>query len=132
MKFKYVQLCGHRGHPMANKNGVILEHRLVMSKAVGRNLKSSELVHHKNEKQNDNELTNLELTTKDIHIKKHFTKKPKMVLLKCSFCKSIFKRRWNQIITKKKKGQKDFYCTRKCMGHHQKNNKKGKVANSGD
>lgn len=27
-KWDYIQLCGYHGHPNANNNGVILEHRL--------------------------------------------------------------------------------------------------------
>lgn len=74
-KFKYIQLCGYSGHPMANKNGVILEHRLVMSRHLGRYLSSDEIVHHINGEQTDNRIENLELTNNSDHCKTHAKKK---------------------------------------------------------
>lgn len=48
-------------HSMARKDGFILEHRLIVSKSIGRGLLPSEVVHHKNELRADNRLENLEL-----------------------------------------------------------------------
>ena len=53
-------------HP-TTKNVYVLESRLVMEKSVGRYLKSSEIVHHKNEDIEDNKLSNLEITTRATH-----------------------------------------------------------------
>lgn len=46
---------------MAHKSGYILEHRLKIAEAIGRPLRQTETVHHKNGKKKDNRLENLQL-----------------------------------------------------------------------
>lgn len=55
------------GHPMARKDGYILEHRLVMSNYLNRSLRLDELVHHKNEIKDDNRIENLEIISRSKH-----------------------------------------------------------------
>lgn len=51
------------GHPRADAGGYVLQHRLVVERQIGRLLKSTERVHHKNGNRQDNRPENLELWT---------------------------------------------------------------------
>lgn len=115
MSYDYVQLCGHHGHPMANSNGVIAEHRAVMSAKIGRLLTKDDIVHHKDDVKWNNEPDNLELTTRGEHLKKHHPPaKRKTISIICAHCGKVVIKKHNQIATKIKNGQKHFYCGRKC------------------
>lgn len=50
--------------PWAYGNGFVLEHRLVMSEHLGREIRETESVHHRNGDRSDNRLENLELWSK--------------------------------------------------------------------
>lgn len=64
----YITSCGYKmiskKHPNSSKRGQILEHIFIMSEFLGRPLKKTESVHHKNGIRNDNRIENLELWCK--------------------------------------------------------------------
>lgn len=65
-KHRYITVGGYvelkkPDHPNSDSNGLIKEHRYVMSAYLGRALKSHEQVHHINGVKTDNRISNLEL-----------------------------------------------------------------------
>lgn len=58
-------------HPMANKTGYVMEHRLLKSIQLNRILLEGDVVHHLNGKKDDNRLENLEVMSKSAHASHH-------------------------------------------------------------
>ena len=98
-------------HPLAEANGFVKIHRLVMSETLGRNLAPEEHVHHIDENKMNFEATNLKMLSASQHSKMHA--RPKTVLnLICKFCGKEFPRNLGQEADKK--GYKNTYCTKSC------------------
>lgn len=63
-------------HPNKDKNDLVLEHRLIMEKHLGRYLTKKELVHHKDGNKKNNKIENLELMdSRGQHYIKHHMKR---------------------------------------------------------
>ena len=77
------------GHPMATKNGYIMEHRLVMAEHLGRNLLETEVVHHINGEKADNRVENLLVMQASEHNQK--TKGERRTIINCPCCMARLK-----------------------------------------
>ena len=78
----YIQVWVSSDDPlncMAQRNGYVMEHRLVMARSLGRPLLSDETIHHINGDRKDNKLNNLQL---------RFGKHGKGVAMICAKCGS--------------------------------------------
>ena len=67
----YRKVKAPESHPHSDKDGYVLEHRLIMEKHLGRFLEPREIVHHKNGTPSDDRLRNLQLMTQSEHARLH-------------------------------------------------------------
>lgn len=67
----YVKVRVGVGHALADPKGYAYEHLFVWVEAGRRLPEKGEVIHHRNEDKTDNQLSNLELTTRHEHAAKH-------------------------------------------------------------
>ena len=98
------------------ENGrVVEEHRVVMARALGRDLQTWEIVRHLNGDRSDNALSNLMLDERADGTKGH-QNAPHTVSLACSRCGQTFVRRASEVALSLRRGQTRFFCGRVCVG----------------
>ena len=93
------------------------EHHVVWWKRTGETLKHGYHIHHVNEDKRDNRFENLVYLTQAEH---HAIHAPTAATTRvvCSNCGGVVTRTVRDIKQKRKNGQTDFYCNRRCMGAH--------------
>ena len=75
-KYTYVAVrCPYEFSSMANSDGYVFEHRLVMARYIGRPLKRNECVHHIDGCTQNNDISNLQMMTVGTHARLHKSKK---------------------------------------------------------
>jgi len=104
----------------------VYESRLVMERKLKRLLGFNEIVHHIDENKLNNDEDNLELRTRKGHTGHHHKKKEMMSLV-CKWCGKEFPKEVTEYKSKKKIGQKNFFCSLShSVSHQQKERRKNK------
>lgn len=116
-------------HPNRTKNNYVLLHRVIMENHINRLLLPNEVVHHRDKNRYNNDISNLELLTKEEHNHLHSEEKKKpWIQLVCPECGKVFFKRPNLFNWSK---SKLHFCSRQCNGKYQQkhnwNNKKDKT-----
>lgn len=95
-------------HPKATKNGYVLYHRIVVENSIGRLLTDDEEVHHIDRDRHNNDISNLQLLTREEHRELHKIRTKTYVDLKCPICNNV------RTVLKRDSVDKDQYC---CSRH---------------
>ena len=104
-------------HPNVTKNGYVLLHRVIIENHIGRLLTEDEIVHHKDHNKKNNDISNLEVLTKDEHSRIHMYERGKYyVKLKCPWCGKEFETPRNKTHLVKHKTINCTFCSRRCSG----------------
>ena len=123
-------VCGRAG-------SLVLEHRLVMAKKIGRPLRPDEFVHHIDGNKSNNDPSNLTIVSADIHYRNHkgpvkskhrfliqfppFKGDEEWVKLRCPCCGTIFYRRKAQSFLSERSNTPLTFCKTSCSSKFNKN-----------
>lgn len=110
-------------HPIATKNGTVLQHRRVWFDANGA-IPNGFVIHHINGDKTDNRLENLELCDRSSHMKEHYPNgfcsepwnKGKTVYEErtCANCGTVYMKSQKEIKQSARKGHRDI-CSLNCL-----------------
>lgn len=120
IRYKVVKVIGH---PIAAKNGTVLEHRKVWFDHYGF-IEKGHVIHHINGDKHDNRIENLESMTRSQHMKEHYQEglgvrngEIEYVTLQCAVCGTSYSRKL--CVVKSNSGNINIKhnihsCSRKC------------------
>lgn len=98
-----------------SKRKSVWVHRELMEKKLGRKLKKTEVVHHKDEKPDHNAVSNFELKTRRTHAQAH-AKGVEMLKFDCPVCGRAAEKVARFVRHNRKQGKPGPFCSRKCAG----------------
>lgn len=107
-------------HPKRNSKGLYPLHRVLMENKLGRILDKNEVVHHKDEDKNNNDINNLEVVSRSKHSCMH-APIIENIKLKCFYCEEYFYLKPHLARLRLKRSDKPC-CSRSCSGKAQKIN----------
>ena len=94
---------------------VVEEHRYVMTQHLNRELSYDEVIHHKDECKQNNNINNLVLMARGSHASEHGILLARKIALTCPVCAINFTILPSQYKYRTRRGQDNFYCSRNCM-----------------
>ena len=95
------------------------QHRLLMEQCLGRKLHTDEIVHHIDGNTKNNKIKNLQVMCRSKHRSLHNKKHTEYIDINCTQCNIIIHKRKKLVEYNKKIGQKNFFCSRKCLYSYQ-------------
>lgn len=114
---KFKQSDGYIWRYDSDTKECILEHRYVMEQHLGRKLKTSETVHHKDHNKENNSIENLEIIDNAEHARMHQLEHGRLyVELRCPQCGITFETPKTQSYLQKRNKYPCTCCSPRCRG----------------